>query len=81
MEISQDQIVLILGILLGISELVALNPKMKSNSILQFVIGSLKAVVGKKKEKPEVKVEDIVEDMIEDAIIEVIEEEIEKYKK
>ena len=80
MELSQDQIVIVLGILLGVSELVALNPKWKSNSILQLVISSIKRVLGKKKEEPEKMVDDIVEDLVKEAIIEVIEEELDKHK-
>ena len=53
MELSQDEIVMLLGILLGVSELVALNPKMKSNSVLQIVINALKRVIGKKEKEPE----------------------------
>jgi hypothetical protein len=81
MELSQDQIILILGILLGASELIALNPKMESNSILQLVISSLKSILGKKKEKPEIKVEKIAEDLAKDAAIKLVEDEIEKLKK
>ena len=81
MELSQDQIIIALSILLGVSELVALSPKFKSNSVLQLLISSIKRVLGRKKQEPEQKVEDIVEDLAKEAIIEVIEEELEKIKK
>ena len=76
MELSQDEIVILLGILLGVSELVALSPKMKSNSILQLVINSLKRVLGKKEKEPEKSVEDIAREEAIEAII----DEIEKHK-
>ena len=76
MELSQDEIVILLGILLGVSELVAMNPKMKSNSVLQLVINSLKRVLGKKEKEPEKSVEDIAREEAIEAII----DEIEKHK-
>ena len=76
MELSQDEIVILLGILLGVSELVALNPKMKSNSVLQLVINSLKRGLGKKEKEPEKSVEDIAREEAIEAII----DEIEKHK-
>lgn len=81
MEFTQDQIVIILGILLGISELIALNPKWKSNSILQLFINSLKRVLSRKEDKPEKKVEEIVKDMALEEAMEAIKKEIEKSKK
>ena len=81
MELSQDQIVILLGILLGVSELLAINPKFESNSVLQFIIGSLKSILGRKKKEPEKEVEDIVEDIAKEVLIEAIEDEIEKHKK
>lgn len=80
MDLSQDQIVILLGILLGVSELIAVNPKMKSNSILQFVIGSLKRVLGKKKEEPKKDIEKIAEEIAIEEVIKVVEEEIEKLR-
>ena len=81
MDLSQDQIVIILGILLGISELLAVNPKFKSNSILQFVIGALKKVISKKEEEPKKDVEQIAEELAIEEVIKVVEEEINKLKK
>jgi len=78
MELSQDQIVIILGVLLGISELVALSPKFKSNSILQLFINSLKRVLGKKEQEPDKKLERIAEEEIIDAIVAEVEKELKK---
>jgi hypothetical protein len=80
MELSQEQIIAILGVLLAISELIALNPKYEANSVLQIVRNILKRILGKKKEEPKKDVEDIVEDIAKEALIEAIKDEIDKHK-
>ena len=81
MELSQDHIVAILGILLAVSELIALNPKFKSNSILQLVNNSIKKLLNKKDESPQKKIEKLAEELIIDEVIDIIEDEIDKHKK
>lgn len=78
MDLSQDQIIMILGILLGVSELVALSPKWKSNSVLQLLISSLKKILSRKKKAPEQTVEQIAEKMIREELAKTLEEEIKK---
>ena len=76
MEISQEYIIAILGVLLAVSELIALNPKYKSNSVLQLVQNIIKAILGKKDVKPE----KIIEDAVRDEVLEKIIDEIKKDK-
>ncbi len=78
MELSQEYIIAILSILLAVSELIALNPKYKSNSVLQLVRNILKKLIGKKEEEPEKKIERIAEEAIIDAIVEEVEKELKK---
>ena len=47
LHISPDAAVVIFGALLAISEALALIPALKSNSVLQLVINSLKKLAGK----------------------------------
>ena len=72
MEISQEYIIAILGVLLAVSELIALNPKYNSNSVLQLVQNIIKAILGKKDVKPEKIIEDAVRDEVLDKIIDEI---------
>lgn len=44
---SHDQLVIILGALLGLSEALALIPSVKANSVFQLVVNFIKSVVGK----------------------------------
>lgn len=41
---SQDQLIVILGVLLAVSEGLALVPALKANSVLQLVMGLLKSL-------------------------------------
>ncbi len=41
-------VILVLTVLLGVSESLALIPNIKANSIFQLVVGILKALLGKK---------------------------------
>lgn len=50
MEFLMAHKVEVLGLLLGLSELLALLPGLKANGILHGVIGVLKALGGKKEE-------------------------------
>jgi hypothetical protein len=47
-EFLQTHLVLLLSLGLGVSELLALIPAVKSNSIFQLVVNSLKAMLEKK---------------------------------
>jgi len=52
MELDQNTVLIILGILLALSELLALNPKMKSNSIFTLIVNilrTIKKILSKKK--------------------------------
>ena len=80
MELTQDQMVLILSILLGVSELLALTPKFKSNSVLQLIINGLRKLIKNKEKEPSVKLEKIASEMAKDAIVDTIEKEIDKIK-
>jgi hypothetical protein len=51
MAFINENLVLILAVLLGISEALALVPKLKANSIFQLVVSVLKALVPKKDEQ------------------------------
>ena len=44
---SQDKLVLILGVLFGLSEVLAMIPGIKSNSVFQMIYNSLKFLKGK----------------------------------
>lgn len=50
MQVIQDNWVLIVGALLGLSEVLALLPGVKSNSIFQFIVNALKSIAPKKEE-------------------------------
>jgi hypothetical protein len=78
MELSQDQMIIVLGILLGVSELIALNPKWKSNSVLQLVMSSIKKILSKKKSAPEQTIEQIAEKMMKEELAKTLEDEIKK---
>jgi hypothetical protein len=50
MEVSSMDIVKVLAVLLGLSEVLALIPQVKANSIFQLVWNALKALAPKKAE-------------------------------
>lgn len=52
MAFINDNLALILAVLLGISEALALVPKLKANSIFQLVVSVLKALKPKSEELP-----------------------------
>lgn len=47
MEFLHDNMVVIMGCLLGISEVLALVPGIKSNSIFQLIVNLIKSAAGK----------------------------------
>lgn len=44
---SQENLVLVFGVLFGVSEALALIPALKSNSVFQLVFNILKSLAGK----------------------------------